>query len=226
MSRTARLAELQAAEARAMALLDAIETRAFIQPGRTEREVEQDITALALADFGIEKHWHKRICRAGANAKCTARDNPPVLTIAEDDLVHLDLGPVIEQWEADVGRSYVIGSDPEKHRLVGDLAEGFNALRQAYHADRDATGAKLYQFATDWAEARDWTFGGVIAGHVVDEFPHAHLPGEKDWFRINAVNDSRLRDPHQNGTDRFWIGEIHLVSRDGSFAGFYEQLLD
>lgn len=226
MTRTARLAELQTAEARAMELLDAIETRQFIQPGRTERDVEQDIMALAFKDFGIEKHWHKRICRAGANAKYTARDNPPVLTIAADDLVYLDLGPVIDHWEADVGRSYVVGNDPEKHRLVGDLKAGFDALRAAYHADADATGATLYQFATDWAEARHWTFGGLIAGHVVDEFPHAHLPGEKDWFRINPANTTRLRDPHLNGDARFWIGEIHLVSRDGSFAGFYEQLLD
>ena len=209
-----------------MDLLAAIEARQFIQPGRTEREVEQDIKALARAEFGIEKHWHKRICRTGANAKCTARDNPPVLTIAEDDLVYLDLGPVIGDWEADVGRSYVVGDDPEKHRLVGDLVEGFDALRGAYRADPDATGARLYQFATDWAEAHNWTFGGVIAGHVIDEFPHAHLPGEKDWFRINAANDTRLRDPHPGGNDRFWIGEIHLVSRDGRFAGFYEQLLD
>jgi Xaa-Pro dipeptidase len=226
MNRAARLAELQAAEARAMELLDAIEQRGFIQPGRTEREVEQDIKALALNEFGIEKHWHKRICRAGANAKCTAGDNPPILTIADDDLVYLDLGPVIDHWEADVGRSYVVGDDPEKHRLVSDLAEGFNALRETYRANEDATGASLYQFATDWAEARNWTFGGKIAGHVVDEFPHAHLPGEKDWFRINPANPTRLRDPHLNGDDRFWIGEIHLVSRDGSFAGFYEQLLD
>jgi Xaa-Pro dipeptidase len=209
-----------------MALLDAIEARGFIKAGRTEREVEQDIMALARTDFGIEKHWHKRICRAGANAKCTARDNPPVLTIAADDLVYLDLGPVIGDWEADVGRSYVIGDDPEKRRLVHDLAAGFAALREAYRASPDATGAELYRFTTDWAEIRGWRFGGVIAGHVVDAFPHAHLPGEKDWFRINAANDTRLRDPHKNGTDRFWIGEIHLVSRDGAFAGFYEQLLD
>lgn len=226
MTRAARLAELRAAEARAMALLAAIEAREFIQAGRSEREVETDVFALAAADFGITRHWHKRICRAGANAKCTARDNPPVLTIADDDLVYLDLGPVIGDWEADVGRSYVVGEDREKHRLVADLAAGFAALREAYHADLDATGASLYAFATDWAVARGWTFGGVIAGHVVDEFPHAHLPGDKDWFRINPANDSRLRDPHPQGTDRFWIGEIHLVSPDGAFAGFYEQLLD
>ena len=225
-TREARLAELHAAEANAMALLDAIEARGFVAPGRTEREVEQDIRALAAADFGVTQHWHKRICRAGDNAKCTAHDNPPVLTIAEDDLVYLDLGPVFGEWEADVGRSYAIGDDPLKHALVADLPLGFGAMQAAYNADRDITGAALYAFATNWAEQHGWNFGGVIGGHVVGEFPHAHLPGEKDFYRINPANTGRLRDPDPLGQDRFWIGEIHLVSVDGSFGGFYERLLD
>ncbi len=226
MTRAARLAKLHAAEARAMQLLDAIEARGFVAAGRTEREVEEDIYALAGADFGITRHWHKRICRAGVNAKCIARDNPPVLTIADDDLVYLDLGPVFGEWEADVGRSYVIGNDPLKHALVADLSLGFVALQNAYAADADVTGAALYEFATDWAERHGWRFGGVIGGHVVGEFPHAHRPGEKDFYRINPANTGRLRDPDPLGQDRFWIGEIHLVSVDGSFGGFYERLLD
>ena len=209
-----------------MALLDAIEAREFIAPGRSEREVESAILALAAADFGIEKHWHKRICRCGENAKATAGDNPPVLTIADDDLVYLDLGPVVGHWEADVGRSYVVGKDPEKHRLVADLPKAFAALQAAFHADGDMTGAELFRQAVAWAERHGWTFGGKIAGHIIAEFPHAHLLGDRDFYRINPANHARLRDPDPNGDDRFWIGEIHLVSRDGAFAGFYEQLLD
>ena len=226
MTRASRLAGLHAAEARALALLDAVEERGFVAPGRTEREVEQDIRALAAADFGVTQHWHKRICRCGENARFTARDNPPVLTIAEDDLVYLDLGPVFGAWEADVGRSYAIGNDPLKHALVADLSRGFDAMQAAYLGEQDITGAALYAFATDWAEQQGWRFGGVIGGHIVGEFPHAHLPGEKDIYRINPENPGRLRDPDPLGNDRFWIGEIHLVSLDGSFGGFYERLLD
>ena len=226
MTHATRLAELQAAEAKAIALLDAIEARGLIAPGRTEREVEKDIRALAEVDFGVTQHWHKRIVRTGANGIATARDNPPDLTIAEDDLVYLDLGPVFAEWEADVGRSYAIGGDPEKQRLVADLPRGFDALQARYEADPDITGADLYAFALAWAAERGWRFGGVIAGHVVAEFPHAHLPGERDDYRINAANGGRLRDPDPLGQDRFWIGEIHLVAPDGSYGGFYERLLD
>ena len=220
-----RRAALHAAEGKALALLDMIGARGLIAAGRTEREVEQDIYALALAEFGVEKHWHKRIVRAGANGLATARDNPPVLTIAEDDLVYLDLGPVFEEWEADVGRSYVVGGDPDKHRLVADLSMQFDKVKSRFDGDPDVTGAELYAYACDGAAALGWRFGGAIAGHIVGEFPHAHLPGEKDFYRINPANTGRLRDPDPLGQERFWILEIHLVDPAGRYGGFYERLM-
>ena len=222
---TDRLTELHAAEARALALLDLIEVRGLIAPGRTEREVEKDIYDLALAEFGVEKHWHKRIVHAGVNGLATARDNPPVLTIAEDDLVFLDLGPVFGEWEADVGRSYVVGNDPDKRRLVADLPRQFDKVKARFDSDPDVTGAVLYAFACESAAAAGWRFGGVIAGHIVGEFPHAHLPGDKDFYRINPQNTTRLRDPDPLGQERFWILEIHLVDPAGHYGGFYERLM-
>jgi Xaa-Pro aminopeptidase len=220
-----RRAELHAAEGKALALLDMIEARGLIAAGRTEREVEQDVYALALAEFGVEKHWHKRIVRAGANGLAIAGDNPPVLTIADDDLVYLDLGPVFEAWEADVGRSYVVGDDPDKKRLVADLSVQFERVKARFDGDPDVTGADLYAFACDSAAAAGWRFGGAIAGHIVSEFPHAHRPGEKDFYRINPANTGRLRDPDPLGQERFWILEIHLVDPAGRYGGFYERLM-
>jgi len=221
----ARRASIRAAEERAMALLDRIEALGLIAPGRTEREVERDIHALAAAEFGVEKHWHKRICRAGINGLATARDNPPVLTIAADDLVYLDLGPVFEEWEADVGRSYALGGDPDKHRLAADLPIQFDRAKAHFDANPAITGAELYRYACDGAAAAGWRFGGVIAGHIVGEFPHAHLPGGKDYYRINPANTAPLRGPDPLGNERLWILEIHLVDPAGRYGGFYERLM-
>ena len=55
-----------------MALFQAIEANRLVVAGRTERDVEQDIYALAQERFGVEKHWHKRIVRSGANTLTTA----------------------------------------------------------------------------------------------------------------------------------------------------------
>src|SRR3546814_5161634 len=91
MTEPARLAALMEAEERAFALFDAIEAANLVAPGRTERAVEQDIRALAFDDFGVSKHWHKRVVRAGINTITTAGDNPPDRVIGEDDIVYLDL---------------------------------------------------------------------------------------------------------------------------------------
>lgn len=225
MAEADRLAALIDAEDRAFALLDAIEDAGLIAPGRTERAVEQDIRALAAERFGVTRHWHKRVVRAGINTLTTAGDNPPGRVIGDDDMVFLDLGPVFEEWEADVGRSYAIGDDPRKHALCAALPAVFDVVRDKFNASPGITGQELYAFACETAEAAGWLFGGKIAGHIVGEFPHAHIPGEKDHHRINPANPGRLREPDAFGRVRHWILEIHLVSQDRGFGGFYERLL-
>lgn len=222
---TMRRAELEAAERRALDLLAAIEARGLIAPGRSERDVERDIYALAERVFGVEKHWHKRIVRAGANTLAIAADNPPVRDIAADDIVFLDLGPVFGTWEADVGASYALGDDPVKHALCRDLEAQFAAVCARFRDEPDITGASLYAFACESAAAAGWRFGGRIAGHIVAEFPHARLPGAKQIHQISAENPTRLRDPDAHGEERHWICEIHLVEPEGRFAGFYERLI-
>jgi Xaa-Pro aminopeptidase len=220
-----RLAALIAAEGRALALLDAIEAAGLIAAGRTEREVERDIYALAESAFGVERHWHKRLVRAGANTIEIAGANPPVRTIGADDMVFVDLGPVFDEWEADVGRSYAIGDDPAKHALCAALPEQFEAVRREYLAHRDMTGVALYEFAVASAERAGWHFGGKIAGHVVSEFAHALIPGPKTRNRIGPENHEPMRAPDTLGRERYWILEIHLLAPDRSFGGFFERLL-
>ncbi len=220
-----RLQRLIEAETSALALLDRIEALGLILAGRTERDVEQDIYALAEREFGVEKHWHKRIVRSGANTLAIAGDNPPGRVIADDDMVFLDLGPVFEEWEADVGRSYAVGDDPLKHALCRALPEQFELVRQHFLSEPGITGADLYDFACTSARDAGWHFGGQIAGHIVGEFPHAQLPGPKQLNRIYPENPEPMCNPDANGQVRHWILEIHLVAPDRSFGGFYERLL-
>ncbi len=221
-----RRAELEAAEAKGMAMLDAIEHAGFVAPGRLETDVDEDIRALAERDFGITVNWHKRIVRAGPNTLCTFHEKPPVRTIEPEDTVYLDLGPVFAEWEADLGRSYALGSDPEKKHLVADLPRLFDIVKAHYRASPDITGAELYAFAQRAAAEAGWIFGGAIAGHIVGEFPHIQrVPGDPDLHRIAPANPKRMRDPDDNGEERHWILEIHLVDKARTFGGFYERLL-
>ena len=73
--------------------------------------------------------------------------------------------------------------------------------------------------------ARDYIFGGKIAGHTLGEFPHLTWPGPREHTRIYPDNPTRLSDPDHEGRKRYWIVEVHLVAPDRSFGGFYERLL-
>jgi Xaa-Pro aminopeptidase len=220
-----RRAELERAQSHALKLFDAIERDGLVRPGRTERQVEDDIGALAEREFGVKKHWHRRIVRAGANGVTTAGDNPPIRAIEANDIVYVDLGPVFEAWEADIGKSYALGNDPQKQKLVADLPRVFEQVQAHYRGNPDMTGAALYAFAQQAAAKAGWRFGGKIAGHLVSEFAHALIPGDKKLNRISPENPKAMSDPDSKGQARHWILEIHLVSPDASFGGFYERLL-
>lgn len=225
LSESGRRAALEEAERKALSLFGAIEVAGFVRAGRSEREVERDIFELATNRFGIEKHWHKRIVRAGANTLTTYHDNPPDRIIEADDTVYLDLGPVFEEWEADIGRTYAVNGTGEKQRLVEDLDRVFARVQMHYHASPDITGAELYAFAQQAAADAGWDFGGSIAGHIVGEFAHAWIPGDKDLKRISPENPTRMRGLDENGREKHWILEVHLVDRARTFGGFYERLL-
>jgi Xaa-Pro aminopeptidase len=152
-------------------------------------------------------------------------DYPEIRVIEPDDTVYLDLGPVFEEWEADIGRTYALGSNKEKKRLVADLSRVFERVQQHYYNSPDITGAELYAFAQAAADDSGWVFGGAIAGHVVGEFSHSTWPGEKDLKRIGPHNPLPLRRNDHLGRPFHWILEIHLVDRARSFGGFYERLL-
>jgi len=220
-----RRAALEAAEARAIQMFAAIEQAGLIRAGVEERQVEDEIRELAASAFGVEKHWHRRIVRSGPNSVTTAGEHPPSRRIEDGDIVYLDLGPVFEGWEADIGKSYALGDHPRKQALVAELPRQFEKLQAHLRANPHITGAALYDFACRSAQDTGWRFGGKIAGHIISEFSHSQIPGAKDITRISPANPAAMSDPDGHGRVRHWIGEIHLVERDGSFGGFYERLL-
>ena len=218
-----RAARLLEAQAKAAALFDEIE-RTLLRPGILESQLSHEIHDLAAERFNTETHWHRRVVRAGANTLRTFWQDQPDLTIQEDDILFLDLGPVFEDWEADFGRTYVLGDDPVKHRLKNDLEPVFRRTKAYFHAHPDVTGEQLYATACAFSQEAGWTFGGVIAGHLVGEFPHENPP-ERALQLIAPGNSLPLECVDSRGQRRHWILEIHLVDRDRQIGGFYEELL-
>lgn len=213
------------AQVKAKGLFAEVEKRNLIRPGVTEGEINESIYALAQSMYGITKYWHKRIVRAGRNTMEPYAENPPDLTVTEDDIVFLDLGPVFEEWEADFGRTYVVGNDPVKHKLRRDIEEGFAKGKQYFERHPDITGAELYVYAHQLAKEAGWEYGGPIAGHLIGEFPHEKIQGDKITFYVHPENPNRMRTTDSSGRKRHWIFEVHFVDRARQIGGFYEELL-
>lgn len=213
------------AENIACQLFKAIEDRELITPGKTEKQLNTEVFNLAYELFGIEKHWHKRIVRAGANTLMPYNENPPDLVIKDDDILFFDFGPVIDDWEADLGRTYVIGSDPLKHKLKQDIEKAWFETRDWFHKQSTIKASELFHFAKEKAKAYGWAFGGEIAGHLIGEFPHERLEPGNYGLYVHHENPLDMFSPDENGVKREWILELHFVDKEKKIGGFYEQLL-
>lgn len=219
-----RIKALAKAQQQAAALFEQIRQR-LIRPGIPETRLMHEIAELGRREFGIEQNWHKRIVRAGPNTLKPYDENPPDLLIGEDDIVFIDLGPVFERWEADFGRSYVLGRDPHKLRLCADIEAAFAAAKRYFEERPDITGSELYAYVKQLAERGGWEFGGSIAAHLVGEFPHKNLPENGAVGYADANHHDAMRGLDSLGRQRHWILEIHFIDRARQIGGFHEELL-
>lgn len=123
--------QLLSAEKKALQLFETAESRQLIQAGKTEKQLNEELYALAFELFGIRKFWHKRIVRSGKNTLCPYKENPPDLVLQSDDILFFDFGPVFEDWEADIGRTYVIGNESSKLRLQQDVKKAWEQVKHS-----------------------------------------------------------------------------------------------
>jgi Xaa-Pro aminopeptidase len=221
-----RAARLENAQATAIDLFDEILGRGIITAGLGEQAVSDRIRDLANEKFGKTRFWHKRIIRSGPHTLFPYRENPPDRVIEPDDIVFADFGPIFDEFEADLGRTYVLGDDPVKHRLAADLPVIFAGGRRYFADHPDISGAELYGEMTRLAREAGWSLGGWHAGHLVGEFPHEEIDGADVESYIAPGNATPMRRHDKAGRVCHWILEVHLVDADRGFGGFYEQLLD
>jgi Xaa-Pro dipeptidase len=221
-----RVERLLDAEAKAAQLFDEIERCEMIRGGVGEQQLSDEINALAATMFGVTRHWHRRIVRAGENTLQPFKEHPPDRAIAADDIVFLDFGPIFEEWEADFGRTYVLGDDPDKLAVRDALPRVWQASRDYFENHPDVTGADLFDASVEAARAEGFGWGSHIAGHLVGEFPHKKIAGTATEWYIMPGSTKPMRRADPSGRRCHWILEIHLIDPLRRFGGFYEQLLD
>ncbi len=221
-----RVRRLVDAQDKAARLFDEIGRRAVIRAGVSEQEISDEIRDLAAAMFGVHQHWHKRVVRAGVNTLQPFGADPPDRVIADGDIVFCDFGPIFEEWEADFGRTFVLGEDPDKIAVRDALPRVWRAGRRHFEQNPDITGAELYDHVVGLAHAEGFEFGAPIAGHLVGEFPHKKISGNGVESYITPGSDPAMRRRDRTGRVCHWILEVHLTDPARNVGGFYEDLLD
>lgn len=213
------------AENIAQQLFTAVEERRLIKHGKSENDLNEEVFKLAEELFGIRKFWHKRIVRSGVNTLVPYDENPPDLLIQEDDILFLDLGPILEEWEADFGRTYVLGNDPLKHKLKKDIELAWHEAKDWFHGHTTLTGATYWHYIVELAKKYGYTYGGQLGGHLIGHFPHEKLEAKNYGLYVHPENPNDMFLPDADGNKREWILEIHFVDREKQMGGFFEQLL-
>lgn len=226
MNQTERKENLLQAQKKAEQLFSEASHRNLIVAGKSEKILNDEMYELAFEMFGIRKYWHKRIVRTGKNTLLPYRENPPDLIIQPDDILFFDFGPVFEEWEADFGRTYVIGNNADKIKLKNDIESAWYEGKKYFDAHYSTlTGAAFYHYISSLAPKFGWNFGNIHCGHLIGNFPHEKILGDEIHNYLHPENTILVSEKDTQGNPRDWILEIHFITTEKTFGGFFEQLL-
>lgn len=218
--------KLTLAEQKAKELFHTVEERGLIVSGKSEKELCDDIVKISSEDFGITDHWSKKIVRTGINTLQPFIANPPDLVIQDGDILFFDFHPVFEGWEADLGRTYVLGSDPLKLKMKKDIEAAWHEANAWYFKQTSLTGEGFFNYVTDLTKRYGYEFGNAIAGHIVGHFPHEQPDDPNDLcLDVHPDNHNDILQPDKIGNKRHWILELHFVDKKNNIGAFFEQLL-
>jgi Xaa-Pro aminopeptidase len=214
------------AEQKAKELFNSVEARGLIVSGKSEATLCNEILQIARNDFGVENHWGKKIVRTGINTLQPYIAEPSDLIIKEDDILFFDFHPVFDGWEADLGRTYVLGNDPLKLKIKKDIEAAWHEGNEWYFKQTNLTGAAFFKYAADLAKRYGYEFGNAIAGHIIDHYPHEQPDDPNDLcFDVHPDNHADILQLDKFGNKRHWMLELHFVDRVNNIGAFFEQLL-
>jgi len=218
--------QLIAAEQKAKALFDTVEARGLIVAGKSEAALCDEIVQIAKEEFGAENHWGKKIVRAGVNTLEPYVANPLDVVIQEGDILFFDFHPVFNGWEADLGRTYVLGNDPLKLKIKKDTEAAWHEANAWYFKQTRLTGAGYFNYVASLAKRYGYEFGNAIAGHIVGHYPHEQPDDPNDLcLDVHPDNHTDILQLDKQGNKRHWMLELHFVDKANNIGAFFEQLL-
>lgn len=179
--------------------------------GMSEADGQQLIKE-TFRSHGINKFWHQAKFRIGADTLKDFRELPDTsLRTVAGDVCFIDLGPVIDDHEADYGRTFVVGDSKPNH-LIESCEKIFRSSADAWKS-RGLSGLELLNHADELSKSHGYLLNPAMAGHRLGDFPHKIHSSDK-LFDFNGVP-----------TQHLWILEIHILDSKNNRGAFFEDLL-
>lgn len=188
------------------------EVTSMLKPGVTEEEITKKAIEL-FKSKGVEKNWHNPYIRFGENTILTFKDKPTKnITLKEEDIAYIDIGPIIDDTEGDVGYTVYFG----ENKLFKDLKEKSELLFNMgveYWRKENPTGIQLYEYLVTQANEFGYDCNLPKGGHLIGLFPHAK------WSKENLGKYPYEVYPGM------WILEIQIRHPQKPYGAFYERIL-
>ncbi len=185
----------------------------MIKPGMREQEAIKMANAY-FRDQGVKKFWHRTHVRFGKSTILSFDDEyTEDVELQENDIFYLDVGPVWNNIEGDCGNTFVVGSNPEHHKIKKDLKLIFDDIQEYWRAV-NPVGPDLCAYARNLITQYGYKMHpAYVKGHRLSEFSHARY-----------TNMSLFDFPDRPASER-WIMELQICDPSLSFGAFYEDLL-
>ncbi|MFD3944306.1 M24 family metallopeptidase [Streptomyces sp. NPDC058579] len=226
MDERLRVLRLLEAERMARAVFDRAMEEGVIAPGRYESEAESEIRSIAREVTGPMLSGPGRLVRSGPHTVLATGQRIPNRAIGIDDLVVVDLSPLMVGHETGFARTVVFGEDPGQRRLVKDLHGVFVDSRGVFRRDENITGGQLHAEVRAFAHKAGWELGTWHVGRLTGTAAEGNSAPARGEELIAPENSKPLRRMDRAGFRAHWTMEIRLVDECSGFAGTHKQLLD
>jgi Xaa-Pro aminopeptidase len=187
--------------------------REQVRPGMTE----EDVVALSrrvCEELGGTKHWHMPKIRFEQNTLLNfSEKSEPGVLLKDDSIFFIDLGPVFDGYEGDVGETFAMPkADADRQRCATDCKTLFEIVHKRWK-EHGESGHALYEFAKSAARDKGWELNAEITGHRVADFPHAL------YFK-GSMGDMGFKP-----SAYIWVLEIQIRHPSKAYGAFYEDIL-
>jgi Xaa-Pro aminopeptidase len=199
-------------EARKVAQRISLLFASHVDAGMTEEDGHKIIENL-FQMHNVEKTWHPTKVRFGKNTTKTFREKSEDNVVLKDtDIYFLDIGPVINGHEADIGHTYTIGQNQDYAHAQRSAREIFNEAKSLWE-EKELSGVELYNEVKRLTEKKGYLLDEKMMGHRLGDFPHA------------LFYKGKLSDFEKHPISNLWVLEVHIQHPTKEFGAFFEDIL-